>query len=122
MLKLTQQQIEQLNNLPKCKNCGQGLDTKQITFTSCLNLNHACGDDTTINLKGSFDYTVGAWVVINGNLLEEIYGDIRRGAEASKSLYEEPKTENQEFYEQGWRDGLQQLGNIMVTKYGGGDE
>lgn len=114
MLKLTQQQIKQLNNLPKCKNCGQGLDTKQITFTSCVSLYHACANDdpTAITLSGSFDYVVAAWVAINGNLLEEIYGDIRRGVEASKKLH------TNKNYKQGWCDSLQQLANVMVVKYG----
>jgi len=122
--KYTEQQIEKLNNLPPCKNCGGKVDTKKLTFlTTGLNLNHACGDDssTIVSLQGSFDYVVGAWLAVNGGLLNEIFEDIKKGASAADKLHTKPKTERQRRYERGWQHSLQQLANIMTAKYGGGD-
>jgi hypothetical protein len=80
-MNFTQQQIEKLNNLPPCKNCGQKLDTKKIMLLKTgINLYHSCddesaaGDDniTIISLQGVFDYVVDAWVGINTDWVDVV--------------------------------------------------
>jgi hypothetical protein len=84
-MKLTQNQIKELNELPPCKKCGDKVNTN------------------------------------NTDIIELVFDEIKAGAKSIINAVDDSTLYNI-GYRDGWRDGMQQLANVLLVKYGGSDE